>query len=118
MKIKINHIILTDENFNEVVLIHKKPILVALYADWSGSCHIMAPIIEMVIKTHIGKITLGMLNLDENPKIAQQYNCTNLPSILFFNERQILANIVCAKGSIHSFLSRKGGRATERILMR
>ena len=74
------------ESFNEDVLIlsHKKPIIVDLWAEWCSPCIVIAPILEKVIKDYAGRIALAKLEVDEgeNMKIAGQYHVRGFPTIL------------------------------------
>ncbi len=42
------YITLTDRNFQKQVLMSNQPVLVEFWADWSGPCHIVAPLVEEI----------------------------------------------------------------------
>ena len=39
-------VIVTDENFEEIVIRSNKPVLLAVWADWSNTCKMMSLVIE------------------------------------------------------------------------
>ena len=74
---------LTDDNFSEYIN-KEKPILVDFWAPWCGPCRITGPILEEVEKEINGKIDIGKLNVDENPKTANDYNIQGIPTMILF----------------------------------
>lgn len=79
-------ITLTDSNFDDEVLKLKLPILVDFWASWCGPCLMAGPVIEELAKEYKGKIKVGKLNVDENPKIAEKYGILSIPTVIIFKE--------------------------------
>ena len=44
--------------------------LVDFWAEWCGPCRAIAPAIEAVAQEFAGRVTVGKLNVDENPDVA------------------------------------------------
>lgn len=78
----------TTENFNAEVIESDKPVLVDFYADWCGPCKMMAPVIEEIAKEYEGKVKVGKLNVDDNPKISEQFDIMSIPTLIFFKGGQ------------------------------
>ena len=78
----------TTENFNAEVIESDKPVLVDFYADWCGPCKMMAPVIEEIAKEYEGKVKIGKLNVDDNPKISEQFDIMSIPTLIFFKDGQ------------------------------
>lgn len=78
---------------------HEKPILVDCWADWCAPCHAIAPILEKVIHTYAGAVTLAKLEVDEgeNMKIAGHYAVRGFPTILLFKDGEELGRFSGAK---------------------
>jgi thioredoxin 1 len=77
---------LTDQNFEEEVLKAglSLPVMVDFWAPWCGPCKMAGPVIEELAKEYKGKIKMGKLNVDENPKMAQKYEVMSIPTVIIF----------------------------------
>lgn len=90
------YVTLTENNFRNEVLESSKPVLVDFWASWCGPCHIIAPAIEELASDYDGQATVGKLNVDEQPGIAQQYGIQSIPSVLFFQDGNVVDQVVGA----------------------
>ena len=63
----------TDENFKEEVLQSEVPVMVDFYADWCNPCKMMAPLVKDLAEKFNGKVKIGKLNIEENPKIGRAH---------------------------------------------
>lgn len=84
---------LTDENFHCEVLEGTKLALVVFSADWCGSCHIMAPVIEGLSSDFEGQAKVGKLDIDHYPRIAAQYGIGSTPTLLFFKNGHLVDHV-------------------------
>lgn len=87
---------LTDSNFKKEVLESALPVLVDYWAPWCGPCKMVAPIIEELAKDYEGKIKIGKLNVDENPKTTTHYGIMSIPTLIFFKNGLVLEQAVGA----------------------
>ncbi len=76
---------LTDENFGEVVLKNKKPVVVDFWSDWCNPCKFLAPILEKVLKEFEKDIVFVKVNIDEAPLTADNYQVYQIPTVMLFN---------------------------------
>jgi len=51
-----------------------------------GPCLIASPVIEELAEEYEGKIEVGKLNVDENPKMAQKYGIMSIPTVVVFQD--------------------------------
>jgi thioredoxin 1 len=84
----------TDGNFDDTVLKSGGPVLVDFWADWCGPCKRIAPTIDALASEYNGKVTIGKLNVDENPKIAEKFQVRGIPTLLLFKGGQVVESVV------------------------
>ena len=87
----------TDATFADDVLGSDKPVLVDFWAEWCGPCKMVAPVLEEIAQQHGDKLDIVKLNIDENPRIAQQYQVMSIPTMAVFQGGKIVKQIVGAK---------------------
>lgn len=87
----------TDQSWQADVLASDKPVLVDFWAEWCGPCKMVAPVLEEIAQQHGDQITVVKLNIDENPKIAQQYQVMSIPQMSVFKGGEIVKTIIGAK---------------------
>ncbi|MDP2923865.1 MAG: thioredoxin [Candidatus Omnitrophota bacterium] len=80
----------TDANFKKEVLESNLPVLVDFWANWCGPCKMISPIIEELAKEYAGKIKIGKVDVDENPKTATLYGIMSIPTLVFFRNGKIV----------------------------
>ena len=71
-------------------------LLVDFWAEWCGPCHRVAPILEEVARAHAASLRLGKLNVDENPRTAERFQVTSIPTMLLFKDGKLVDGIVGA----------------------
>ena len=87
-------ITLTEENFEAEVMEERELVLVIFSTEWSGSCHMMAPIIEELESDYEGQVKVGKLDIDHNCRVAAQYGIRSTPTLLFFRNGQLVDHVV------------------------
>ena len=97
---------LNSENFSEKVLNNSGVVLVDFYADWCGPCKMIAPIIDEVAAEN-PDLTVGKVNVDEAPELAQRFGISSIPTLLSFKNGSLAAQNIgyCTKETILGMIS-------------
>jgi thioredoxin 1 len=86
--------VFTDANFQAEVLQSAQPVLVDFWAEWCGPCRMLGPVVEKIAAANAGKITVGKMNVDENPNTPSKYGIQGIPTIIFFKGGQLVQQLV------------------------
>jgi thioredoxin 1 len=84
----------TDGNFETSVLKAGGPVLVDFWAEWCGPCKRLAPTIDALATDYAGKVTIGKLNVDENPGTAFKFQIRGIPAVLLFKDGAVVESVV------------------------
>jgi len=85
--------VLTDSNFNEIVNQHSLA-LIDCWAPWCGPCLALAPTIEELARKYTGKVLVGKLNVDDNPRTAERFQIFSIPTMLIMKNGREVDRIV------------------------
>jgi thioredoxin 1 len=97
------------ETFGDLIK-NKQPVLVDFHATWCGPCKMMAPELQKFAQKNTGKLRVVKIDIDKNPKVAQQFNIQGVPTLILFKEGKVLWRQSGALSSnqmeqgVHSFL--------------
>jgi thioredoxin len=86
----------TDSNFESSVLKADKPVLVDFWAEWCGPCKRLGPTIDQLAGEYAGKLTIGKLNVDDNPDTTIKFQIRGIPAVLLFKGGQVIDQVIGA----------------------
>ena len=97
--------VFNDNNFEEEVLKKEGKVLVDFYADWCGPCKMMSPVIDKIAEEN-STVKVGKVNVDENPEIASKYGIMSIPTIMIFENGNLMKKFIglTSKSEIESEL--------------
>lgn len=84
----------TELNFQDEVIDSKKPVLAVFEANWSGTCDIMIPIMESLCVEFKDRVKIGMIDIESNMKLIEDYRIINIPAFVFFNNGEIVDHVI------------------------
>lgn len=90
-------VVVTDSNFDQVVLRSSQPVLVDFWAAWCGPCRMVAPSVEQLAREFDGRAVVAKLDVDANPRTAGRYNIRSIPSLLIFRNGRVIDQILGAQ---------------------
>jgi thioredoxin 1 len=84
----------TDANFEQEVLKSEQPVLVDFWAPWCGPCRAVGPVVEDLAEAYKGRVKVGKINIDDNPKTATAYGVMSIPTLILFNKGDIMDKLI------------------------
>jgi thioredoxin 1 len=78
----------TDDDFDEKVLEHERPVLVDFTASWCGPCQRLAPIIEQFAAESGGRYRVAKLDVDASEATAARFEVRSMPTLIVFHGGQ------------------------------
>ncbi|HLN34358.1 MAG TPA: thioredoxin [Nitrososphaeraceae archaeon] len=95
---------LTDDKKDEIIELDYKNFsnvvnrnnltLVDFWAPWCGPCETMFAIFSKLSKYYSDKVIFARVNIDNNPKIASEYEVFSIPSFILFKDGQPIKGLI------------------------
>jgi thioredoxin 2 len=103
-------VVLTDANFRDSIA--KGRFVVDFWAAWCGPCRMIAPILDELAAER-GDLSVGKLNVDENPRTSAAFQVQGIPLLVFFRDGVEKGRLTGAvpRGQIESAIERYLGSA-------
>ncbi len=88
---------LTDATFDTEVADTGTPMIVDFWAPWCGPCRMVGPVIDEIAQEQGDKVSVGKVNVDENPATAQKYGIMSIPTIILFKDGEPAKKVIGAR---------------------
>lgn len=74
------------DQFEQVVIKSKTPILVDFFAEWCGPCKAAAPVLDTLSEEYADKATIVKVDVDQNQELAATYGVMSIPTVILFKD--------------------------------
>lgn len=78
---------LNNDNFDATV--KEGTVLVDFWATWCGPCKMQAPILEQVDANLNGAVTIGKVDVDDNPELANRFGVSSIPTLVILKDGEV-----------------------------
>ncbi|RLI53814.1 MAG: thioredoxin [Candidatus Thorarchaeota archaeon] len=87
-------LVVTDADFERVVLGADVPVMVDLWAAWCGPCMMVGPTVKELAREFAGQALVAKLDVDANPITPQRYGVRGIPTLLYFHNGREVDRVV------------------------
>lgn len=76
-----------EDSFEELVVArsHELPVLMDISAEWCAPCKVLAPLLHKMVFEYNGKFLLGIVDADENMRIAGKHKVRGFPTVVAYS---------------------------------
>lgn len=99
-------IAMNTELFQKYTAESSQPVLVEFWAPWCVYCRRIAPALKKVSEQFGDSLTVGQINIDEEPKLASWERIEMIPTLVLYQNGEALGSIVApeSKARIEEFI--------------
>ena len=88
----------TAASFEADVLASPIPVLVDFWAPWCAPCRVVKPAIEDLATELEGRVKVVLVDVDEQPELAQRFQVSSIPALKLYRDGAIVAETAGAQG--------------------
>ena len=97
-----------EADFGDLVVArsHETPVLVDISAEWCAPCRVLAPLLHKLVAAYDGKFLLGLVDADENMRIAGSHKVRGFPTVIAYSHGKEIDRFHSAQteGFLHRFI--------------
>jgi len=84
----------TEQSFDDEVLNSGLPVFICFTTSWCHSCYPTCLFADKLAKEYDGRVKFVNIDIEESPGIAKKYNVIAVPTILLFQEGQVVKKLL------------------------
>ncbi|MBQ2273216.1 MAG: thioredoxin [Clostridia bacterium] len=88
--------VITKENFEELVLNGERTVLLDFWAEWCGPCRMMSPVIDEIADER-PDILVGKVNVDNDPELTNRFGIVSIPTFIVLKNGTPVAQTIGVK---------------------
>jgi thioredoxin 1 len=89
----------TTTTFDELIASAEVPVVVDFWATWCGPCVPMAEALATVAEEQAGRMLAASVDVDDQVDLARRYGVQSMPTLLVFQDGEVIGRIVGARGA-------------------
>ncbi|MCA9081802.1 MAG: thioredoxin [Planctomycetaceae bacterium] len=102
----MSHVLHVNEsNFETQVLQSPVPVLVDFFTTWCQPCKMLAPHLDQIASEFGDGARIVKINVEECPQLSVQYRIQAVPTLMLFNDGQLVDQIAPDPATIRYRLS-------------
>ena len=86
----MGYFIITDSNFEEMVINSTKPVLLDFWASWCPPCRMLSPNITDIANKYKDILVVGKVNVDTELVLANRFGISSIPTLILINNGKII----------------------------
>lgn len=104
--------VMTTEDFDAQMSQEKGEALIEFWAPWCVHCKRIAPAMEQVARQYADRLTIGTVNIDEEPELARRFGVEVIPTLMMMRGGQTDGVLIApdSKAKIDALIAGDGGR--------
>jgi len=84
----------TAQDFDNLVLQSKQPVLVDFYSNACPPCRRLSPVIAQLADQFSGRAVVAKVNVDRLSELASRYRVSSIPAVLFYEDGKETKRII------------------------
>jgi len=87
-------VMLTDSTMDAFIKAATLPVLVDFFSPTCGPCQALAPQLDKLAQTFLGKAIIAKVDTSQNPGCAAHYQIRGVPTLFFFKDGNVVDQFV------------------------